>query len=100
MLAFTEDIGSALAKACELDNDSEAVCLCRAAEIVGIQMFEKPKPLAGFAEVYQKESVPPLLLTLVRMILEGPSITDQTERRRKEDCVGYLNVFPELTNKL
>jgi len=34
LLAFNEDLGDALAKACELEEDSDAVHLARAAQIV------------------------------------------------------------------
>ena len=78
-MAFEEDLGSALDKACELDSDSDAVHLARAAHIVRRHMFGEAKPFIGFPEGCQEESVPPLLLTLVRMILEGPSIKDQAE---------------------
>ena len=41
------------------------------------QMFREAKPFNGFPERCQEESVPSLLLGLVSMILEGPSIKDQ-----------------------
>ena len=41
------------------------------------QMFREAKPFNGFPERCQEESVPLLLLGLVSMILEGPSIKDQ-----------------------
>ena len=79
LLAFEDDIGPALAKACELDSDSEAIQLARAAKIVRNHMFGEAKPFTGFTEGCQKESVSPLLLALVNMILEGPTITDRYE---------------------
>ena len=42
-------------------------------------MFVEAKPFTGFTEGCQKESVLPLLLALVNMILEGPTITDHYE---------------------
>uniref|UniRef100_UPI00358F83C1 uncharacterized protein n=1 Tax=Myxine glutinosa TaxID=7769 RepID=UPI00358F83C1 len=77
LMAFEEDVGAALAKACELDSDSDAVHLAHAAQIVRSHMFGEAKPFTGFPEVCQEESVPPLLLALVSMILEGPSIKEQ-----------------------
>lgn len=77
LMAFEEDLGAALDKACELDSDSDAVHLARAAHIVRRHMFGEAKPFTGFPEGCQEESVPPLLLALVSMILEGPSIKDQ-----------------------
>ena len=77
-LVFDEDIGAALGKACEQDSDSDAVQLARAAQIVRRHMFEDPKPFNGsFEEMCQEKSVPNLLLALVNMVLEGPSIKDQ-----------------------
>ena len=60
LLAFEEDIGTALARACDFDSDSDAIHLARAAKIV-------------------RDHMSPLLLALVNMILEGPSITDHCE---------------------
>ena len=79
LLAFEDDNGPALAKACEFDSDSDAIHLARAAKIVRDHMFEEAKPFTGFTEGCQKESVSPLLLVLVNMILEGPTITDHCE---------------------
>ena len=39
LLAFDEDIGEAIGKACEQDCDTEAVDLARAAQIVRRYMF-------------------------------------------------------------
>lgn len=79
LMVFAEDVGSALTKACELDSDSDAVHLARAAQIVRRHMFGEAKPFNGFPDGCQEESVPSLLLGMVRMILEGPSIKDQME---------------------
>ena len=77
MLVFDKDIGAALDKACDQDSDSEAVYLARAAQIVRQHMFD-PTPFTGtFEENCQERSVPHLLLSLVSMALEGPSIKDQ-----------------------
>ncbi len=79
LLVFDEDIGAALGKACEQDSDSDAVHLARAAQIVRRHMFEDPKPFNGsFEEMCQEKSVPNLVLALVNMVLEGPSIKDQS----------------------
>ena len=80
LLAFEEDIGTALTKACELDSDNDAIHLARAAKIVRNHMFGKAKSFTGFPLGCQKESaVSPLLCALVNMILEGPSIKEQSE---------------------
>lgn len=78
MLAFGEDIGSALDKACIHDSDGDAVHLARAAQIVRRHLFENSRTFNGsFEENCQKSSVPNSLLVLVNMVLEGPSIKDQ-----------------------
>jgi len=61
LMSFEEDIGSAFAKACELDSDSDAVHLARAAQIVRRHMFGEARTFAGFPERCQEETVPPLL---------------------------------------
>ena len=79
VLAFEDDIGPALAKACEFDSDSDAIHLACAAKFAHDHMFEETKQFIGFTESCQKESGSPLLLALVNMILEGPTITDHCE---------------------
>ena len=80
-LAFEEDVGAALAKVCESNNDSDAIHLAHAAKIVRNQMFGVAKSFTGFSLGCQEEPVPSLLLTLVTMILGGPSILDQSVDR-------------------
>ena len=79
LMAFENDIGSALAKACEQDNNEDAMHIARAAHIVRRHIFVEAKPFNGFPEHCQEDSVPQLLLTLVNMILEGPSNKDRME---------------------
>ena len=67
LLAFEEDIGEALTKACDFDSDCDALHLARAAKIVRSQLFGKAKPFAGFPHGCQRESVPSLLLALVNI---------------------------------
>ena len=76
---FKDDIGSALAKVCEYDMDRDTVNLARAAQIVRNDMFKAyPSFNGSFPDRCQEDSVPQMLLTLVTMILEGPSIKDQS----------------------
>ncbi|KAL7407599.1 hypothetical protein ABVT39_010851 [Epinephelus coioides] len=77
-LAFSDDIGAALTKACEWDSDNDAVCLAHAADIVRRHLFIELKPLTGFQETCQRDSVPNALLSLVNMVLEGPSVRNQS----------------------
>ena len=79
LMTFEDDIGSALAKACEQDNNEDAMHIARAAHIVHRHTFGEAKPFNGFPEHCQEDSVPQLLLTLVNMILEGLRIKDQME---------------------
>lgn len=79
LLVFDDDIGSALVKACEFDSDTDALHLARAANIVRRKMFGESKSFAGFPNGCQESTVTLSLLTLVNMILQGPSIKDQME---------------------
>lgn len=76
VLTFNDAIGGALKKACDKDND--ALHLARAARIVRREMFQTSYTFDGsFREGCQEDSVPQSLLALVKMILDGPSITHQ-----------------------
>ena len=75
-----EDIGAALQFAVENSDDSNAVHLAKAAQIVRKDMLEKKQSFDGtFTSSCQKDSVPTSLLALVTMMLEGPNIQDQTD---------------------
>jgi len=76
LLAFNDDLGDALVKACEMDRDVDAVHLARAAKIVRRHII---KGFSGFYARCQQDAVPPMLLGLVSMILGGPSIKDQSD---------------------
>ncbi|KAJ8396338.1 hypothetical protein AAFF_G00019150 [Aldrovandia affinis] len=79
MLAFNQDVGSALQKACEHDADSEGVCLARAANIVRRDMLKMKTTFSGSFETHcQEQSVPTSLVALVAMILNGPNIQEQS----------------------
>ena len=76
LLVFTDDLGDALAKACKLDTDVDAVHLAHAAQIVRRHII-RDSTFSGFPAGCQQDSVPPTLLAC--MILEGPSIKHQSE---------------------
>ena len=79
ILIFKEDVGAALGKACEHDADSDAVHLARAATIVRRDMFQMKMEFNGsFHTKCQEQSVPPSLLALVTMVLNGPNIKSQS----------------------
>ena len=79
MLAFKEDIGLALSKACDHDADADAIHLAMAANIVRREMFQKKNNFSGsFGPKCQEESIPMSLLALVAMIINGPNIEAQS----------------------
>ena len=79
LLAFNTDLGHALRKACENDQDSDAICLARAAKIVRRDMLELQAKFTGsFDQDCQVKSVPHSLLALVDMIHNGPNIKSQS----------------------
>ena len=78
LLAFDEDIGEALGKACEQDCDTEAVHLARAAQIVRRYMFEDTVRFSGSFQGGCQDSVPNVLVAMVNMVLDGPSIKNQS----------------------
>ena len=76
---FDYDIGPAVMKACKADCYSDALCLSRAAQIVRRDMFQSVPPFDGFfSDSCQSDAVPKSLLALVNMILEGPSISQES----------------------
>ena len=80
-MVFEKDVGAALAKICKSDNDIEAIHLVRAAKKFHREMFGEAKSFTGFSVGCQDESVPSSLLALVTLILEGPSVKDQSVDR-------------------
>lgn len=91
LLIFDNDIGSALRKACDYDND--ALHLTRAARFVRREMFEKRFSFDGsFKQGCQKDSVPQSLLALVNMILEGPNIKHQTQNVTTASTTASLSI--------
>ena len=79
LLMFDYDIGPTVLSAAQTACTADALCLSRAAEIVRRNIFRSVPPFSGkFATTCQTEGVPKSLLALVSMILEGPSISDQS----------------------
>ena len=100
LMVFEEDVGAALATACGLDCDSDAVHLARAAQIVRHQMCREAKPFNGFQERCQEESVPSLLLGLMSMVLESPSIKDQmADTTPAALAVAHILMFNSIKHK-
>ena len=122
LLAFDEDFGEALNKACQQDSDSDAIHLARAAQIVRRDMFNNAHPFSGhFTEDCQKSSVPNTLLALVSMVMEGSdfhnssssrqaalsisqvlkfnSVKHQRKSRKDEDCTSSQSVRHSTTQE-
>ena len=74
MLAFDQHMGDVIMKACERDNDSEALHLARAARIIRRDIFNHDNKLfdGSFPSNCQARSVPASLKALISMILDGP----------------------------
>ena len=72
-------MGSAFSKACKHDADSDGVHLARAANIVRRGMFHMKTAFSGSFETHCHEtSLPNCLLALVAMVLNSPTIPDQS----------------------
>jgi len=79
LLMFDYDVGPTVAMACQIDWQRDALCLSRIAQIVRQDIFQFRPAFDGFFQANcQEQSVPSSLLALVSMILEGPSISNQT----------------------
>ena len=79
ILAYDDDIGQALVDTYLSDTDSDAMCMAQVATIIRKDLFEQNEPFTGtFKANCQIDCVSTSLLSLVRMILEGPSIKNQT----------------------
>ena len=93
-LVFQNDIGAALVKVVEQDDDDDAVQLAHAAKIVRKDLFEKSSSFNGsFRKGCQEDSVPELLLALVSMILDGPNIKDQISATQAALTIAQLLKF-------
>ena len=92
LLTFEEDIGLALIKACDGDND--VVYLMRAAQVIRKELFIiKIKQFDGFfTSECQQDSVALLLLALVNMIQDGPNIKHQTQLASNASTTAALSV--------
>ena len=93
LLVFNEDIGYALDKACEQDSVSDVVHLARAAQIVRRHMFDHYPFTGSFEGNCQEKSVPHLLLALVSMVLEGPSIKDQIHQCSTQAALSIAQIL-------
>ncbi|XP_041462085.1 uncharacterized protein LOC121413358 [Lytechinus variegatus] len=91
LLLFEKDVGPALRKACERDND--AMYLVRAAQVVRREMFDTKFTFDGaFQADCQRDSVPPSLLALVNMILDGANIKHQNQFNNTSSTAAALSL--------
>jgi hypothetical protein len=80
MLAFEHDVTAALHFASQSNLDTNSMHLCKAAQIIRNEIFNTEQKFEGsFSPSCQEDSVPTALLTLIKLILEGPTIIDQAE---------------------
>ena len=77
ILAFKDDVGSALRNKCNINADGDAVHLARAAKMVRKMFKMKMRFNGSFDARCQEESVPVSLLALISMVLNGPNIESQ-----------------------
>ena len=80
LLAFDSDIGAALQQVCEEDKDTDTNYLAKAATIVRKEILAfKSCFKRTFERKCQGDSVPPSLVSLVKMVLYEPNIVSQLE---------------------
>jgi len=80
LLMFRKDIGDAIKHALDNDMDKEAISLVRAAQIVRKHIFNHKYEFHGsFEHDCERDAVPPSLNALVRMIMEGANIENQSQ---------------------
>ena len=78
--------------ACDSSFDSDAMVLAKAARIVRKGMFSQIK--WSVSDGIQTAAIPDELLSLVRMILEGPSIKHKTSgRNNAANVLSQLLIF-------
>ena len=78
LLAFNDDVGSALKQVYENDFDDEAMILLRATNIIRRDILSTSVKFDGtFHTGCQQDSVPDPLKTFLRIVLGGPNITMQ-----------------------
>ena len=80
LVAFDQDIGHVLKVTLQEDCDDEGIALARAAKIICRDLFNKKVPQfrGTFQEADHEYAVPKTLLSLMRMILHGPDVKDET----------------------
>ncbi len=91
-LAFNDDVGHALKKACLEKKDEEAVYLSKAANIVRRDMLSHKNLFTGsFEKDCLEQAVPKSLSAIVSMIIYGTNIKDQSQSSKASEAVSTLS---------
>ena len=94
LLIFDEHIGIALSNACQQTYDEDSICLAKAASIVRRDMFSSSIASNGtFNNSCQEDALPPNLLLLVKMILEGPSIEFKSNETSQQAALSVSQII-------
>ena len=94
MLSFDNDIGHALRDACVDDDDDEAICLAKAADIIRRDMLKKNAQFDGsFLSGCQEDSVPRNLVSLISMIMDGPNITKKETQEARQSALSIAQIL-------
>ena len=101
ILTFDGDVSEAFKKACDYDDD--AMHLARAAQVVRREIFDRKCEFDGsFKQTSESDAVPPSLMALVNMILDGPNIKHQsqvaTASTRAALSISQLLIFNSVKN--
>ena len=90
ILMFSKDVGPTIQHAINND-DEDIVNLIKAAQIIRKDIFSKSYEFSGsFEKNCEHNAVSKSLLTLIRMILEGPSIENQKQCNTKKDHISVV----------
>ena len=102
ILVFSEALGDPVTKACAADCDEDVLHLSRAAAVIRKDIFSSHWHFSGvFSDHCQEDSVPPALLALASMLLEGPSIDvqNQTHNVPAAVTIAQLIVFNSVKHR-
>ena len=92
LLAFDDDVGHALKRACLEKQDEEAVYLSKAANIVRRDILRHKNSFTGsFEKGCLEQAVPKSLTAIVSMIILGTNIKAQAESLRAPEAVSALS---------
>ena len=93
MLSFDDDIGHVLQDACVDDDDDEAICLAKAANIIRRDMLKKNVQFDGsFLSGCQEDSVPRNLVSLISMIMDGLNITKKVTQEARQSALSIAQI--------